>query len=112
MQIIINWIIAAVAILIAAYLVPGIAVTGFVAALIVALVLGIINAVIKPILVLLTLPINVLTLGLFTWVINAVLVMLAAYVVPGFSVSGFWAALIFGLVLAIINWLAGLIDNK
>lgn len=70
---------------------------------------GLINAIIRPILILLTLPLNILTLGLFTLVINALLIMLAAAIVPGFTVQGFWWALLFGLVLAVINYVLGAI---
>lgn len=87
----------------AAYLLPGVHVTNFFSALITALVLGIVNVFLKPLLILLTLPINILTLGLFTLVINAFLVMLADLIVPGFRVDSFWWALLFGLVLWVIN---------
>ncbi len=103
MKILIHWLVSALAILITAYVLPGVHVTGFAAALILALVLGIINAFLRPILVILTLPITILTLGLFVLVINALLVMLAASVVPGFTVDGFWWALIFALVLTIVS---------
>lgn len=107
MKIIFNWFISAVAIMISAYILPGVEVAGWVAALVLAVVLGAINAILKPLLILLTLPINILTLGLFSLVINAALVMLAAYIVPGFSVAGFWWALIFALVLSIVTWVFG-----
>lgn len=76
---------------------------GIVAALILAVVLGGINAFIKPLILLLTLPLNVMTLGLFTLVINALMIMLAAMIVPGFSVDGFLWAFLFGIVLALVN---------
>src|SRR5258708_22122702 len=103
MSLLINWIVSALAILASAYLLPGVHVARFTAALVAAVVLGIINAVLKPILLILTLPINILTLGLFTLVINAVVILLAANLVPGFNVDGFWWALIFSVVLSIIN---------
>ncbi len=103
MRIISHWIVSAVAIGIAAYLVPGVTVD-LVGAIIAAVVLGALNLIIRPILLLLTLPINVLTLGLFSLVINAALVLAASAVVPGFLVSDFWQAFLFALVLAIINW--------
>lgn len=103
MQTIIHWVLNALAVIIAAYLLPGVHVTGFTAALILALVLGLINLVIRPVLLALSLPINILTLGLFTFVINALMVMLAAKLVPGFSVDGFLWALIFGILLALVN---------
>lgn len=105
----VSWLVSALAIVIAAYLLPGVKVSGPLAALITAAVLGLVNAVIKPVLLLLTLPINILTLGLFTLVINALLVLLTSALVPGFSVSGFWQALLFGLVLAVVNYLLGLV---
>lgn len=98
-----EFIVYAVAIAISAYLLPGIHVDGPLAVLITALVLGIINAVLKPILQLLTLPLTILTLGLFSLVINALMVLLAAAIVPGFNVDGFWWALIFAIVLSLIS---------
>ncbi|MHB8660590.1 MAG: phage holin family protein [Minisyncoccota bacterium] len=103
MKLFFHWLIAALAIIIAAYIVPGVSVT-VIAALIAAIVLGALNFFVRPILLLLTLPINILTLGLFSLVINALLVMFASYVVHGFVVDGFWSALLFAFVLAVINW--------
>jgi len=103
MKIVIHWIVSALAILLTAYILPGVHVSGFVAALVLALVLGIINAFLRPILVVLTLPITILTLGLFVFVINALLIMLAAAILPGFTVASFWWALLFSIVLAIIS---------
>ncbi|MGE5426094.1 MAG: phage holin family protein [Bacillota bacterium] len=104
MKLFIQWLVSAIAILIAAYLIPGVVISGFWAALVVAVVLGLLNLLIKPLLLLLTLPINILTLGLFTFVINALIVMLASGLVPGFRVGGFLNALLFSLVLALIQW--------
>jgi len=104
MSFLLQWLVSGVAIIITAYLLPGVALEGFLAALVTALVLGLVNAIIRPILILLTLPLNILTLGLFTLVINALLIMLAASIVPGFAVQGFWWALLFGVVLAIVNF--------
>jgi putative membrane protein len=101
---IIHWLVSAAAILVAAYLVPNADVT-LIGALVLAVVLALINIFIKPIITLLTLPLNIVTLGLFSLVINALLIMLADAIVPGFSVGGFWVALIFAIVLAVINWL-------
>ncbi len=103
MKLLLQWIVSAVAIGIAAYLVPGATVT-LVGALILAVVLAALNLLIRPILFALTLPITVLTLGLFSLVINALLVWVAAAIVPGFSILGFWSALFFAVVLAIVNW--------
>jgi len=104
-----KWLINAVAIIITAYLLPGVKVTGLLAALVTALVLGLVNVLIRPLLLLLTLPLNILTLGLFTFVINALVIMLVAAIVPGFSVRGFWWALLFSLVLSIINYFLNVI---
>jgi putative membrane protein len=98
-----HWIVSALAIGVAAYLIPNVMIT-IPGALILAIVLGALNLLLKPLLIILTLPINILTLGLFTFVINAALVMLAALVVPGFDVAGFWSALLFAVVLMIVNW--------
>ena len=103
MNILINWLVSTVSILITAYLLPGVRIDSFSAALVTALVLGIINAFIKPILFILTLPINILTLGLFTFVINAFIIILTSDIVPGFKLDGFWWALLFSIVLAVIN---------
>lgn len=104
MKLLLHWLIATLAILITVYIVPGTSVT-LTGAIVAAAVLGALNLFIRPIIFVLTLPITVLTLGLFSLVINALLVMLTSYLVPGFFVTGFWSALFFGLVLAIVNWI-------
>ena len=101
--ILINWLVSAIVILSAAYLLPGVHVANFTAALVASLVLGIINAFLKPILLILTLPITILTLGLFTIVINALMILITSRIVPGFKVDGFWWALVFGIALSLIN---------
>lgn len=112
MNIIFNWFLSAIAIVISAYLLPGVWVSGLVTALILAVVLGAINITIKPLLILITLPINIITLGLFTFVINALLIMLAGAIVPGFSVAGFWWAMLFAVTLSIVNWVINRFDKK
>lgn len=109
MAFLIKWLVNALAIGITAYLLPGVRVSGLFAALVTALVLGLVNIFIRPLLLLLTLPLNILTLGLFTLVINALLILLVAAVVPGFSVRGFWWAVLFGLVLAVVNYVLNVI---
>ena len=104
MKFLVKWLISTLAIIIAAYLIPAVEVETLVAALIAALVLGLINMFLKPILIILTLPINILSLGLFILVINAVLVILTSLIVPGFNVVGFWWALLFALVLSLITF--------
>lgn len=112
MSTIIKWFLSALAIIIAAYLIPGVVVASLWTALIVALVLGLLNLVIKPILLLLTLPINMLTLGLFTFVINALMVWLTSSIVKGFMVGGFLNALLFSLLLTVIQYLFEFITKK
>lgn len=103
MQIIINLLINGLAVLISAYLLPGVKIDGYFTAIVVAVVLGLVNTILKPILILFTLPITILTLGLFTFVINALMILLVSSLVPGFSVKGFGWALIFSLVLSLVN---------
>lgn len=102
MDFIVSWLVSAIAILIAAYIIPGVRVNSFLVALLVAAVLGIVNALVRPLLVLLTLPITILTLGIFLLVINALLILLVDAIVPGFEVRGFWNALLFSIILTII----------
>lgn len=103
MQTLISLLLSSVAVLAAAYILPGVHVSSFLTALVVAIVLGIVNSFILPLLLIITLPINILTLGLFTLVIIALCVMLVSAIVPGFTVDSFWWALAFGLVLFVIN---------
>ncbi len=94
MKILVRWLLLAAALLLVANLYPGVAVASFTSALIAALVLGLFNTLVRPLLVLLTLPVTLLTLGLFLFVINALMFWAAASVLAGFNVTGFWAALI------------------
>lgn len=103
MKIVMNLLIYAFAVFVSAYVLTGVHVADFFTAIIVAIVLGVANTFLKPILILLTLPINIVTLGLFTFVINAILILLVTWLVPGFTVLNFWWALIFSLVLSLIN---------
>ncbi len=98
-----NWLLSALTIFLISQYVKGFHVDTFQTALVVALVLGVFNAVVKPVLVVLTLPINILTLGLFTLVINAFLILLTDYFVKGFTVTSFTPALIAAVVLWVIN---------
>jgi putative membrane protein len=103
MRIILNILVSAVAVLVTGRLLSGVTVDGFGTAILVAIVLGVVNAVVAPVLLILTLPLNMMTLGLFTFVIIAAMVMLVAAVVPGFKVASFWWALGFAFVLALVN---------
>jgi putative membrane protein len=104
MYLLLHWLLMTVAVLLSAYLLPGVTVAGFGTAMLVALVLGIVNVVLKPFLILITLPITILTLGLFLLVINTVLIQLTSALVPGFAVRNFGWAFLFGLVLAVVNY--------
>ncbi len=103
MAILIWIVLSAVAVYVTSYVLPGIHLKNFGAAIVVAVILGIINGFLAPILYVLTLPINILTLGLFTFVVMALLVMLTGAIVPGFVVDGFWWALAFALIFALLN---------
>lgn len=98
-------IVNAVTIALAAYLVPGIILTGVVPALIAGLVLGIINAVVRPVFVVLTFPLTLVTLGLFLFVLNAFYLWLTSVFVPGFTITGFWPAFLGALIISIVSWL-------
>ena len=103
MNLIIRFLLNGLAVFLTAYLLPNVDVDGYGTALIVALVLSIANVIVKPILILFTIPITILTLGLFLLVINAFIILLADYLVDGFDVDGFWWALLFSLILSIFN---------
>ena len=103
MKILIKWLCSALALLAVAYLYPGVVVTSFTAALIAAAVLGALNTVVRPILVVLTLPVTLVTIGLFLFVINALLFWAAAGLLSGLSVSGFGAALIGSLIYSVLQ---------
>ena len=99
------WLINALALLALPYLLPSIHVASFTTALAVAVVLGLINAVIRPVLVLLTLPATLLTLGLFIFVINGLMFLLAAWLLEGFVVDGIWAGVFGSMIYSVISWL-------
>ncbi|HTK00831.1 MAG TPA: phage holin family protein [Bordetella sp.] len=105
MSLILVWILNAVALLVVAYLLPGIAVASFGSALLAALVLGLLNMLVKPVLVLLTLPITIVTLGLFLIILNALLFWFAGSILKGFQVNGFWWAVIGAVLYSIISGL-------
>ena len=107
-----KWLIGALAVLGAAYLIPGIAVASFYTALIVAALWGVVNVIIKPILLILTLPLTILTLGLFTFVINALLFWFLGTIVKGFVVDGFVAAFLGALFVSIVSFVGNKILTK
>ena len=98
MKLILKWLLAACALLLVAYLYPGVQIQSFTSALIAAAVIGLFNALLRPILVVLTLPVTVVTLGLFLFVINALMFWAASGVLSGFFVAGFWAAMLGSLI--------------
>ena len=105
MRLLVVWLINALALLALPYLLPSIHVASFTTALAVAVVLGLINAVIRPVLVLLTLPATLLTLGLFIFVINGLMFLLAARLLDGFVVDGLWAGILGSTLYSLISWL-------
>ena len=104
MRLLLVWLINALALLALKYIMPSITVDSFVTALIVAVVLGLINTLIRPLFVLLTLPVTILTLGLFLFVINGLLFWAVGSFVPGFHVDGFWAGVFGAIIYSIISW--------
>lgn len=103
----ISLVVNAIAFYVVAYLVPGVTISGISSLLVVSIVWGILAMLVRPVLLLLTLPVNILTLGLFTFVINALLLMLTARIVPGFQIDGFMTALLAAVVLAVVNMFLG-----
>jgi putative membrane protein len=100
-----RWLILTVAIIITSYLLDGIYVRNFLSAFFAAAILGILNAFFRPVLFILTLPINVLSLGLFTFVINAIMLKMASGVISGFNVYGFWPAVFGSLLISLVSWI-------
>lgn len=103
MNFLINLLISSLAVFASAQVIPGVVIDNFTTSVVVAIILGVVNAIIKPILIIMTLPINIMTLGLFTLVINALMVLIVDSLVRGFSVSGFWTAMLFSVVLSIVS---------
>ena len=103
MGFILKILLTGVAAMIAAYVLPGVSIDGFLTALILALVLAVLDTIVRPILVFLTIPVTILTLGLFLLVINALIILMAEWLVAGFDVAGFFWALLFSLVLSIVS---------
>jgi putative membrane protein len=104
LRLILVWLINALALIAVAYLMPSITVSSFGAALVAALVLGLVNAVVRPVLVLLTLPVTVLTLGLFIFVINGLLFWMVGTWLEGFAVAGFWAGVFGAILFSLASW--------
>jgi putative membrane protein len=103
MNVIVKFLLSGIAVMLTAYILPGVHVEHYGYALLVAALISVANGIVKPILVILTIPITILTLGLFLLVINAAIILLVDYFIPGFNVDGFWWALAFSLILSIFN---------
>ena len=103
-SILLKWLINALALFVTTYLVKGIQVTGASALFLAAALLGILNALIRPILIILTLPINIITLGLFTLVINGAMLWFVSLIIKGFVIQGFWPAVIGALIISMVSW--------
>ncbi len=103
MQTLIQLLVSGIAVFVSARILPGIRIDSFLTAIVVAVVLGLVNILVKPILFLLTLPVTIVTFGLFALVLNALMILLVDALVPGFEVRGFWWALLFSLVLALVG---------
>ncbi|HEY7058602.1 MAG TPA: phage holin family protein [Vicinamibacterales bacterium] len=113
-RLLIRVLLNALALVVAAWLLPGVQLTGFGAALIAGIVLGFVNAIIRPVLVILTLPFTLVTLGLFIFVVNAICLAVTAWLVPGFSIAGFGSALGGALVVSLVSWVvsAVIVDER
>ena len=103
MNFLLNLLLSGLAVFVSGRMIPGVVVEGYGTSIVVAIILAIVNAIIKQILLILTLPINIMTLGLFSLVINAIVILIVDAMVSGFSVDGFWTALIFSIVLSLVN---------
>ncbi len=101
----IKWLLLTFAVMITAYLFDSIHVTGFFSALFAAAVIGLLNMFLRPVLLILTLPINIMTFGLFTFLINALMLKIASGLISGFTVTGFWSTVFGAIVISIVNWI-------
>jgi len=111
LSILLHWLLTAAILLLIGAIMPGIHISGYSSALVAALVMGLVNFFIKPVLTLLTLPLNLLTLGLFSFIINAMMFALVAWLVPGFEISNFFSALVGSLLLALMSSILGMFGS-
>lgn len=107
MGFLVQWLVVAIALWVTAYIVPGVSFSSTTALAVAALVLGLVNALVRPIITILTLPLTVLTLGLFYLVVNGLAFAIAAAVTPGFNVAGFGSAIIGALLVSLVSWVVG-----
>ena len=109
--VLLRWLVLTAAVLAASWFLDGIRVDGLLSAVLAAATLGILNAFLRPLIILLTLPVNILTLGLFTFVINALMLQIVSGVIPGFTVHGFWTAVFGVLIIGFVSWLLNTFDG-
>lgn len=112
MKFVIRLLISAIALILVAYFIPGVSIDSFATVLLAALILGLINAFVRPIILILTLPINVLTLGLFTLIVNALMLWIVSVLLPGFSIVNFYQAILGALIYWLINWMISILFNS
>ena len=112
MSFLVHWLVVAVALWVTVMVVPGVSVSSYVALALGALVLGLVNAMVRPIILIVTLPLTILTLGLFYFVVNGLAFGLAAALVPGFDVSSLWSAIVGALVVSLVSWVIGILTGK
>lgn len=112
MKFLVHWLVIALALWVTAAILPGVTFTSTTALAIGAVILGLINALVRPILTILTLPITIVTLGLFYLVVNGFAFFLASKIVPGFEVAGFWWAVLGAFVVGVISWFVGAVEKK
>lgn len=103
---------ASLAVFVTAYIIPGVSINPWWVSIIVAVVMGLLNSLVRPVLAFISAPLSCLTLGLWSFVLNALMVMLCAYLVDGFTSDGFWSALIFSLVLTAVNWVLNMVFSE
>lgn len=106
---VIKWTISAISLAVAAWMIQGITIANGWALLFAALVVGLLNAFLRPVIIFLTLPLNILTLGLFTFVINAIMILFTAEIVHGFSVNGFWSALLAAVIMSLVGFILNIL---
>jgi putative membrane protein len=112
MNFLVKILLSSLAVIIASYILPGVYVESFMVAIIIAVILSLLNVTVKPLLIIFTIPLTVLSLGLFLLVINAIIILIAGSLVSGFEIDGFWWALIFSLVLSVTNSLLAELSKK
>ena len=112
MRFLIHWVVVMIALAVTAWLLPGVNVQSFIALAIGGLVLGFVNAIVRPVLQMLSLPITLLTLGLFLFVVNGIAFGLAAWLTPGFQVSGLWSAILGSLLVSLVSWILGAVGMR